>query len=202
MKPNVSIELKTSAYKQFWLKYVWGFLPKNHGAKCLVGEVSRLILKSAGKPAYPAALKFEGEVTEYKAPFLYLCGYSRNGMKDNLHLAMEFEDLEPIDGIDPVPNRIEFEDANVRFVGVGLRRLEIVPPNDIDALPELFKLCKNWQFGWTMFPSARIPLREIGERPFEEVVESHKPSQPDPEPPAPDPVDVGIQGPTETEVIV
>lgn len=179
MTPHIKIQLKTSAYKSFWLKYVWGFDPLKTGYDCLIGEPSNLILRSAGKPAYPAGMVFEGHVDQYQAPYLFLCGVSRNGARDCVHLAFEIEDLEPNRlGVIPSPRQYEgYEDANIIVEAIGLVPIALDKPEGIDSLPELVQSSKCWQFGWTQFPSARCPLKEIGERPFEEEVANGLPKE-------------------------
>ncbi len=61
--PSIRLKVKTGRYRYLWLKYVVGFDPRYHCARCLVGEYSQLIPLSAStartSKAWPMARQAE-----------------------------------------------------------------------------------------------------------------------------------------------
>lgn len=147
----IKLTTKTDAFQFLWLKSVSGFNPKHHCYDCLKGKRCELIPLNEGKK-YPAGLAVEGTI-EHPAPYAYLCGVlpSARGIADNVHILMEPD----------AASEFSHEDANIRVVVTGMRRLPIEPlPTAVqNSLPELFWRCRNFQAGWQLFPQDRNPAR-------------------------------------------
>ena len=123
-----------SQFKYFWIKYVNGFDPEKHCAKCLIGEYSSLL-------SYKKHLDLAGAVLdEHVSRFIYICGVTPK-WKWNVHVA----------GIWQPGESCEFEDERVEMRLKNFRRIEILDQN-CPAAPRVFATCRNWQFGWTAFP--------------------------------------------------
>jgi len=144
---SIKLDTKTDAFQFLWLKNVSGFNPKHHCCDCLKGKRSELIPHNEGRK-YPAGLSVEGKI-EQPAPYSYLCAVvpSARGIADNVHILMEPD----------AASEFTHEDANIRVVVSGMRRLAIEPLPAIvqEGLPELFWRCRNFQAGWQLFPSDR-----------------------------------------------
>jgi len=149
MEPTIKLVTKTNAFQFLWLKHVSGFDQRHHCYDCLVGKRSEIIRLNAWKK-YPAGFAAEGKIEE-PGPYAYLCGVvpPATGITANVHILMEPDET----------SEITYEDANIRVVVTGMRRLVIQPlPEEVQrALPELYSRCRNFQAGWQLFPQHRIP---------------------------------------------
>ena len=132
-------------YPFLWLKRVWGFEPEKHCAKCLLGEYVRGFAFGAGTRE-PRA--YEGQVRLGSTEeFLYLCGVSQWGYRQNIHWPVEFS-----------PGEITTEEAR----GIRFEAINAGPLYPIPALPALpgavglraereFATCRNYQAGYARF---------------------------------------------------
>lgn len=137
------IEVKSAAFRFFWLRHVRAFDPTQHCSRALVGEWSGLV---------PFIPRKEG-LRVNKAPaampgfsFLYLCGVT-DQWANNIHVAMRAAPGK----------RSAFEDANVRCAFDGYEQLPIpaLPPEVAGALDKSYATCRNYQFAWWYLPLDR-----------------------------------------------
>ncbi|HMP71485.1 MAG TPA: hypothetical protein PKA76_19205 [Pirellulaceae bacterium] len=144
MKPTITVEIKrANTFRFVWLKYVRGFNPNVHCARCLIGEYSKLIRRNNGA-YYPAGnLVTARQLDEQEAPFIYLCGVTPRWAW-NVHIA----------GVNEPGLRVFHEDDRIKVEIENFRQLAIdatmSPPADKD-----FATCRNWQFGWCAFPETQ-----------------------------------------------
>lgn len=122
------------AFRFFWIKYVNGFNPRVHCAKCLEGHYSRhLKYREHGDLSHVV-------LDEHETPFIYLCGVTAK-WEWNVHAAGRFEE-----GVSML-----YSDERVVFHLTNFRQIRILSENNPPA-PKEFATCRNWQFGWTAFP--------------------------------------------------
>ena len=121
-------------FRYFWIKYVRGFDPRNHCARCLVGDFSRALKYREIRDLERVTLD------EYPAPWIYICGVTPR-WEWNLHVAGHFENNA----------NSEHRDDRVTVVVENLRRIQITSEGNPPA-PREFATCRNWQFGWNAFP--------------------------------------------------
>ena len=138
--PTIRIEVKQAKAVRFlWLKYVTGFNPQHHCAKCLTGRFSKLF---SYQPSYVSPQVVEGQLDEHESPWLYVCGVTRR-WEWNLHIAGQFRPGESV----------EFEDERFSVLIRDFRQFPIdssvTPPAEKE-----FATCRNWQFGWMAFPES------------------------------------------------
>jgi hypothetical protein len=122
-------------FRYLWLKYVEGFDPRQHCARCLRGRYERAIEPGLATPA-------RVELRPESAPFVYLCGVAGR-WADNLHLAMR-----------PAPG------ARAEARGYDGSRIVVEGAEPL-AIPELpagwgglgagFTTCRNYRFGVAYF---------------------------------------------------
>lgn len=140
-KPILTITFHQPAtFRYFWIKYVRGFDPNVHCAKCLVGNFSKLL-----KYRELANLT-RVSLDEHSAPFIYVCGVTSR-WEWNVHVAGHLEN----------GHRTEYSDERVSILVENFRHIEIVADGNPTA-PKEFSTCRNWQFGWTAFPNTRKQL--------------------------------------------
>jgi hypothetical protein len=121
-------------FKYFWIKYVNGFDPSKHCARCLIGEYSSLLSYRERRDLAGAVLD------EHASRFIYICGVTPK-WKWNVHVA----------GICKPGESFELQDERVELRLTNFQRIEIVPDLGPPA-HRAFATCRNWQFGWTAFP--------------------------------------------------
>jgi hypothetical protein len=142
--PTIIVTVKQEqAFKFLWLKYVRGFNPTHHCARCLAGSYSTLFPFSRG---YVPAQTFEGVLDEFDAPWIYLCGVTNKWIW-NVHVAGQYEDGAMTNYSD------ERIDVEIR----DFKQLFINSANTPEA-PHEFETCRNWQFGWMAFPNTSRQL--------------------------------------------
>ena len=127
-------------FRYFWIKYVRGFDPSRHCARCLIGEYSSLLAYRKHTDLVRAVLD------EHAAPLVYICGVTAK-WEWNVHVAGRLEPGE----------LTEYADERVGLQLENFRRIEIRPDLGPPA-PKTFTTCRNWQFGWTAFPET---LRDV-----------------------------------------
>ena len=82
----VTENAKVTGFRYFWLKYIRGFDPTVHCAKCLIGDYSQKVSLNM-----PVNTEIElNEFTDFKC--LYLCGVI--GYRNNLHIPFVPSDNE------------------------------------------------------------------------------------------------------------
>lgn len=153
MEPTIKLATKTGAFQFLWLKNVEGFSPHVHCIECLKGERSKII--PVRKTIYPEGFTAEGKI-EKLAPYAYLCAVRPPALNDislNVHILMERDDKLTF----------TYEDDNIRVSVTGMCRIKInsLPHEAEEILPEEFWRCRNYQAGWQLFPDARIPFDEV-----------------------------------------
>jgi hypothetical protein len=124
-------------WRHFWLKYVTGFRPEVHCARCLEGRYSRVIRLNSPDLA-PGALLQLDPPTVYD--YGYLCGVALvGGWQANFHAAFV-----------PKPGARFTARAysGAVFEITGGRRVDIPElPRNYDGRPLAFTTCRNWRFG-------------------------------------------------------
>ncbi|MDX1964620.1 MAG: hypothetical protein SFX18_15830 [Pirellulales bacterium] len=129
-------------FRLFWVKYVTGFDPSAHCARCLIGKYSSLFPYGPPRQQHVA-----GELQEHPGQYVYLCGYT-GVWKKNLHIV----------GTPDPQAYIEYSDHRLDLVLEGMRPVPIRPADNPPDLPEEFLTCRCWQFGWHAFPHAARQL--------------------------------------------
>ena len=141
--PTIKVTVKQEkAFKFLWLKYVRGFNPTHHCARCLEGNYSKLFPFSRG---HVPPQTIEGVLDEFDAPWIYLCGVTNKWIW-NVHVAGQFE-------AGAITN---FSDERIDVEIRDFKRLLINSINTPEA-PHEFETCRNWQFGWLAFPETPRP---------------------------------------------
>ncbi len=128
--------LEPKAFRYFWLKYVQGFKPDQHCARCLIGPYSKHFPYGS-----QLADKLGTVLDEAEAPFIYICGVTGR-YENNVHLV----------GRPDPQSEAKHKDDRVEISVHGLSKIEIIPPENAPALGKEFLTCRNWQFGWQEFP--------------------------------------------------
>jgi hypothetical protein len=142
--PTIKVVVKQErVFKFLWLKYVRGFNPTHHCARCLNGNYSTLFPYSSG---YVPPQTIEGVLDEFDAPWFYLCGVT-NKWAFNVHIAGQYE----------AGTITKFSDERIAVELKDFKRLFINSANTPEA-PNEFATCRNWQFGWMAFPETE-PIR-------------------------------------------
>ncbi len=138
--PTIRVEVKQDkAIKFLWLKYVRGFKPDVHCARCLIGPYSKLFTYA---PGYVKPQTITGVLDEHSAPWFYLCAVTKR-WEWNVHIAGQFE----------LGSTTTHDDERISVEIVNFRRLPIDASHSPPAEPE-FATCRNWQFGWQAIPPA------------------------------------------------
>ncbi|MEQ1905127.1 MAG: hypothetical protein ABL888_13140 [Pirellulaceae bacterium] len=146
--PIIKVTVKQEpVFKFLWLKYVRGFNPTHHCARCLAGSYSTLFPFSRG---YVPAQTIEGVLDESDAPWIYLCGVTNKWIW-NVHVAGQFE-------AGAITN---YSDERIDVEIRDFRRLPIDASKAPEAAKE-FATCRNWQFGWMAFDETQ-PTRRLFE---------------------------------------
>jgi hypothetical protein len=150
---ELDLEIKRNDYPYLWIKYVAGFDPSQHCAKCLTGYWSKAIPFVKDK----AGIRRRRNLDEYDTPFVYLCGVHKSfQLVNNLHFPMRRKPGE----------LFTFENEAIRFT---VRDHEVLP---IPPLPEearrrltpVYYTCRNFQFGWHYLKDPRVdPLAPYDE---------------------------------------
>lgn len=127
-----------TGYMFFWAKYVQGFDPREHCAKCLLGSWSAQI--RMGMRMNSAYIMNEVHPASYR--YMYLCGVSP--IKDTgVQIALEEAPGE------------EFEELtynNIRIRVQGARRLSFPKlPRNFRGMGPAYTTCMNYQFGVQYF---------------------------------------------------
>jgi hypothetical protein len=136
--PSIRAEVKLEREIRFlWLKYVTGFDPRVHCARCLVGKYSKLFPFSR---SYVEPQVIEGALVEHASPWIYLCGVTKK-WEWNIHIAGQYEP----------GSHVSYEDERIRVEIVDFKQTPIDASKSPDATRE-FATCRNWQFGWMAFP--------------------------------------------------
>jgi hypothetical protein len=136
--PTIRVVVKQErAFRFLWLKYVRGFNPKVHCARCLNGNYSKLFPYSSG---YVAPQTIEGVLDESDAPWIYLCGVTKK-WEWNVHVAGQYE----------AGTITNYSDERIDVEIRDFRQLPIDASKTPEA-PKEFATCRNWQFGWLAFP--------------------------------------------------
>ena len=127
-----------SGWKFLWLKYVTGFRPAVHCARCLEGSYSTYLGLQVphGQPI------MLNERSSWDT--LYLCGVAkRGGWAANLHLAAVYEEGAEAEVT---------ASTGSRFVIRNARALPIPAlPQGFAGKSMSFTTCRNWQFGVSRF---------------------------------------------------
>jgi hypothetical protein len=140
--PVLTVEFrKPEVFRFVWIKYVRGFDPTQHCAKCLVGENSKALKYGEIKDLKRVTLN------EHHSPFIYICGVTE-WYEWNLHIAGYWRDGE----------LTQFEDDRVSVRIDNFHRVEISAVGNPPA-PKEFALCRCWQFGWTAFSETPKPVK-------------------------------------------
>lgn len=125
----------TRGFRHLWLKTVRGFNDKDHCAKCLLGEYSKLFLTTM--PTGEAIqLPFQQGET------VYFCGVAIPfNWSNNLHIA----------GTVKEGCKITLPLHNGSMIAIdGIERIDILPDAALRLYPErskAFLTCRNFQFG-------------------------------------------------------
>jgi hypothetical protein len=128
------------AFRFFWLKYVNGFKPEHHCAKCLIGPYSKHFPFGV-----PRVERVQADLDEAVSPYIYVCGVTSR-YAWNVHCCGK-----------PEPGATaEYQDERVSIVIHGLAPIKILPPDNPPALPDEFLTCRNWQFGYQQFPGVAL----------------------------------------------
>ena len=129
----VTSSQKVTGFRYFWLKYIKGFDPSVHCAKCLIGEYSQKV-----NLRMPVNTDIElDEYSGYKC--LYLCGVI--GYANNLHIAFIPSDNEN----DIITAETYLGDTSTI---TGAKRLPIPPlEKGYNGLSLAYTSCRNYQFG-------------------------------------------------------
>jgi hypothetical protein len=129
---HIRLEVKTNSFISLYIKYVTGFNDEEYGPKCLTGNYSKLIAYGS----YNKCVVAEGELNEYDAPYMYICGTTRLHMND-LHMAFKKHES----------NVIEYDNGLVRVKIEGAEKLEI--PGIKEALFPIEKAFnEHFMFGY------------------------------------------------------
>lgn len=128
----------SDAYKFWWLKYVTGFRPVFHCAKCLAGLYSKRV--SLAMPLNEVVL-----LDEHESEVLYLCGVTAPfGSKHNFHLPFRRAARKRIHVMDPLG----------RFA-IAIQNAEALPIPALEpwthGKPKRFTSCKNFAFAASHF---------------------------------------------------
>lgn len=137
--PSIRIEITAPRTWRFlWVKYVTGFNPAVHCARCLRGAYSRHFRYPDGY--YLPELVKTATLDEQPAPWIYVCGVTPR-YRWNLHIA----------GRAAPGQRASYRDERI---AVELSDFEQVPidPRHTPTASKPFETCRNWQFGWMAFP--------------------------------------------------
>ncbi len=139
--PTIKVTVKQErAFKFLWLKYVRGFNPQHHCARCLNGNYSSLFRYSKG---YVPPQAIEDVLDEFDAPWFYLCGVTKK-WEWNVHVAGKYEAGTITNYSD---ERIDVEILDFRQLPINASKTPVAPKE--------FATCRNWQFGWTAFPETQ-----------------------------------------------
>jgi hypothetical protein len=139
--PTIRIAVKQErAFRFLWLKYVRGFDPRFHCARCLKGSYSTLFPYSS---SYIQTQEIAGVLDEFDAPWIYLCGVTKK-WEWNVHVAGEFE----------AGTITNYSDERIDVEIRDFRQLSIDASKTPEA-PKEFATCRNWQFGWKAFPETQ-----------------------------------------------
>ena len=136
-EPAPTTATKLEGFRYFWAKYVRGFDPAHHCAKCLVGDWSKHTRMGM---ALPVEFGFD-ESKDFR--FVYICGVSSIGYQSNLHIVLEPED--------DASCSVKAFNGTV-FDIQGARRLLIPPlPDGWQGKDRKYTTCRNFQFGVAYF---------------------------------------------------
>ena len=129
----VTENAKVTGFRYFWLKYIRGFDPTVHCAKCLIGDYSQKVSLNM-----PVNTEIElNEFSDFKC--LYLCGVI--GYRNNLHIP-----FVPSDNENDIITTETYRGDKV--IITGARRLPIPPlEKGYTSLSQAFTSCRNYQFG-------------------------------------------------------
>lgn len=119
-------------YRYFWCKYVRGFKPDVHCAKCLVGPYSKVIRKGMAI-GVPVTLN---ERTDFD--YIYICGVSPK-WSTNFHLALSVSPDAVV--TEQMYNGRELVVTNARAIDIPAL------PDGFGGLNKRFTTCRNFQFG-------------------------------------------------------
>lgn len=125
---------RVDGYSHFWLKYVNGFDPNVHCARCLRGQYSKRVSKDSLLNR-PIVLN---EMARFD--YVYLCGVAKPYVwENNLHLAARHAPgaralVESYNGIRAVIRNAELLEIPALAEGFA-------------GKPKAFTTCRNWQFG-------------------------------------------------------
>lgn len=149
--PRLRLEVKQDRIWRFlWAKYVTGFNPKQHCARCLAGKYSKLLrLPQTG---YIGPILVDGNLDEHESPWIYLCGVTRK-WEWNLHIA----------GRAQPGASVTYEDERISVRIHDFEQIPIVASQAPPAEKE-FATCRNWQFGWCAFPETHRGHDLFGEQ--------------------------------------
>jgi hypothetical protein len=155
MIPILTIESqreKVEGFHYLWLKYVTGFDPSQHCARCLIGKYSRKVTR--GMPADKPLVLDEARqigLSGRSYDYLYLCGVaSRGGWKANFHLAFLPDPDATI--MMPMSTGDTVIVQHARSVPI------IAVPEGFDGRDKVFTTCRNWQFGVSAYGLPSRPL--------------------------------------------
>lgn len=129
----VTENAKVTGFRYFWLKYIRGFDPTVHCAKCLIGDYSQKVNLNM-----PVNTEIElNEFVDFKC--LYLCGVI--GYQNNLHVP-----FVPSDNENDIITVETYRGDKV--IIAGAKRLPIPPlEKGYNGLSQAFTSCRNYQFG-------------------------------------------------------
>ncbi|MEZ6094442.1 MAG: hypothetical protein R3C03_09440 [Pirellulaceae bacterium] len=140
--PLIRVEVKQErAIRFLWLKYVTGFNPKVHCARCLIGKYSKRFPYTSG---YVPRQTIEGALDENNSPWIYLCAVTGR-WEWNVHIAGQYE----------AGSMVTYSDDRIDVEIQNFKRTPIDGSKSPEAEPE-FATCRNWQFGWMAFPKTEI----------------------------------------------
>jgi hypothetical protein len=134
-----------TGFAHLWVKYVTGFAPSVHCARCLLGPFSQRVRPNAFPVNEPV------ELDEYGGyDYLYLCGVAKPySWRNNLHLAVV-----------PCPGHTAEAEAwnGVVFRIDGAMAVAIPElPIGYDGRTKAFTTCRNWRFGVSAYGLPAMP---------------------------------------------
>jgi hypothetical protein len=128
---RISGAQRIKGFRFLWLKYVSGFDPSKHCARCLRGPFSARISPQMD-------LRYAISLDEYECDYLYLCGVSPR-WETNLHIV-----FQPSAG-----DIIRVTTYNGLEIEIHGATQVPIPPLEqgFMGLPKEFTTCRNFQFG-------------------------------------------------------
>lgn len=129
----------SSGFTYLWGKYVRGFDARQHCARCLIGDYSQVVTKTMQPGTY------ELDLPARPFDFFYLCGVSKRGYANNLHLA-----VRPSAGC----SARAYTFNGGEFAISGALAVVIAPPHFTQETRKQWLTCRNWQFGHGQYAGA------------------------------------------------